>query len=266
MFLADNVGGVPSVRTSAASAFAVSLLAHGIPLLLILMVTARVNPGINVTRTAATLSAPATWIREAGGQSSGGNIDPRPPRIRQLSSADETPTRTPERSVVSQNPAPMYEVPIVTTIPALQVLPGIESPFTSIASADGTMPGGGDSASLDRGAGSGNGGGPRGNTGSGGDPFHVGNGVTAPSLIKEVKPQYTSAAMRARIQGAVIVQVVVMPDGSVGAARVVRSLDPAFGLDQEALDAVKLWRFSPGRFRGEPVPVTVDIELTFTLR
>jgi protein TonB len=72
--------------------------------------------------------------------------------------------------------------------------------------------------------------------------------------------------MRARIQGTVIVQVVVMPDGSVGVARVVRSLDPVFGLDQEALRAVKLWRFSPGRFGGRPVPVTVNIELTFTLR
>jgi outer membrane biosynthesis protein TonB len=45
-----------------------------------------------------------------------------------------------------------------------------------------------------------------------------------------------------------------------------RSQDPVFGLDQEAVDAVKLWRFNPGRLGGRPVPVIVDIELTFTLR
>jgi len=242
------------------------VLAHVIPLLLIIMVMARLNPGNDVTRTAANLSLPAIWIPEAGGQSSGGNPDPRPPRMRQLSSADESPTREPERSLVSQSPVGTYEVPVVTTIPDLRVIPGMQSPFTSIVSADGTMPGGGDSASMDRGSGPGNGGGPRGTTGSGGDPFHVGNGATPPVLIKEVKPQYTSAAMRARIQGTAILQVVVMPDGSVGATRVVRSLDSVFGLDEEALRAVKLWRFTPGKLGGRSVPVTVDIELTFTLR
>jgi len=265
MFLGD-VGGARSARTPAISALGVSMLAHVIPLLLIIMLTMRVNPRTDLTRIAASLSPHAVWIPEIGGQSGGGSPHPRPPRVRQVSSADESPTRTPERSLVSQSPGETYEVPVVTTIPDLRVIPGMQSPFTSIASADGTMPGGGDSASMDRGSGPGNGGGLRGNTGSGGDPFHVGNGATPPVLIKEVKPQYTSAAMRARIQGTAIVQVVVMPDGSVGAARVVRSLDSVFGLDEEALRAVKLWRFLPGKLGGRSVPVTVDIELTFTLR
>lgn len=266
MFLADDVGGARSARTPAISALGVSLLAHVIPLLLIIMVTMRVNPGTDLRSIAASVSPHAVWSPETGGQSGGGNPDPRPPRIRQVSSSDESPTRTLQPSMISQSPAAVYEVPVVTTIPDLQMIPGIPSPFTSIASADGTRPGGGESASMDRGSGPGNGGGPRGNTGSGGDPFHVGNGVTSPTLITEVKPQYTAAAMRARIQGTVRVQVVVMPDGSVGAARVVRSLDAAFGLDTEALRAVKLWRFTPGKLGDRSVPVTVDIELTFTLR
>ena len=40
----------------------------------------------------------------------------------------------------------------------------------------------------------------------------------------------------------------------------------AFGLDQEAIKAAKMWRFRPGMRQGEPVPVIITIELTFTLR
>ena len=57
-----------------------------------------------------------------------------------------------------------------------------------------------------------------------------------------------------------------MPDGSVGEVKVTRSLDPIFGLDQEAIKAAKMWRFRPGMRQGEPVPVIITIELTFTLR
>jgi protein TonB len=72
--------------------------------------------------------------------------------------------------------------------------------------------------------------------------------------------------MRARIQGMVTLQAVVLPDGSVGTAHIVRSLDSTFGLDEEAVKAVKLWRFLPGTLAGRAVPVRVEIELTFTLR
>ena len=55
-------------------------------------------------------------------------------------------------------------------------------------------------------------------------------------------------------------------DGTVGDVKVTRSLDPIFGLDQEAIKAAKQWRFRPGMRQGEPVPVIITIELTFTLR
>ena len=93
-----------------------------------------------------------------------------------------------------------------------------------------------------------------------------GNGVTLPLLIKEVKPAYTSDAMRAKIQGTVLLECVVRPDGTVTDIQVLRSLDPTFGLDQEAIKAARQWRFRPGMRLGEPVPVLVTIELTFTLR
>ena len=81
-----------------------------------------------------------------------------------------------------------------------------------------------------------------------------------------MKPQYTSDAMRAKVQGTVLLECVVRPDGSVGDVQILRSLDGVFGLDQEAIKAAKQWRFAPGTRMGEPVPVLVTIELTFTLR
>jgi len=95
--------------------------------------------------------------------------------------------------------------------------------------------------------------------------FRAGPGVTIPRVLKEAKPQYTAEAMRAKIQGSVVLECVVQTDGTVGDVRVIRSLDTTYGLDQEAIKAAKQWRFAPGTRNGEPVPVMVSIELTFTL-
>ena len=59
---------------------------------------------------------------------------------------------------------------------------------------------------------------------------------------------------------------VVRPDGTVGDVQIVRSLDPTFGLDLQAIAAVKQWKFAAGTRLGEPVAVRITIELTFTLR
>jgi TonB family protein len=87
-----------------------------------------------------------------------------------------------------------------------------------------------------------------------------------PRVLREVKPQYTSDAMRARIQGVVLLECVVQPNGVCTEIQVVRSLDPTFGLDQEAIEALQQWRFEPGTRLGQPVPVLVTVELAFTLR
>lgn len=99
-------------------------------------------------------------------------------------------------------------------------------------------------------------------------PVYTGKdkGVTLPKVIKEVKPHYTKAAQDAKIQGVVEVDAVVQSDGSVGDVRVTRSLDEKYGLDDEAVKAVKQWQFEPGTKEGKPVPVQVTIELTFTLK
>ena len=91
-----------------------------------------------------------------------------------------------------------------------------------------------------------------------------GTTVTLPRVIKEQQPRYTSTAMREKAQGSVEVQAVVDIDGTINQARIVRPLHPE--LDEQALLAVKQWRFAPGTMNGAPVPVLVEIELTFTLR
>src|SRR5207247_5766164 len=102
--------------------------------------------------------------------------------------------------------------------------------------------------------------------GTGGGVYQPGNGVTVPVLVREVKPQYTSDAMRAKIQGTVILECIVRPDGTVSDIQVQRSLDPTFGLDAEAIKAARQWRFRPGLTMVEPVSVHVTIQLPFTLR
>jgi TonB family protein len=90
-------------------------------------------------------------------------------------------------------------------------------------------------------------------------------GVMPPRLLREVKPNYTGDALRARIRGKVTLQCVVQIDGSVGAIHLLQSLDPKYGLDDEAIAALKQWRFAPATKDGVPVPVIVDVELVFTL-
>lgn len=100
------------------------------------------------------------------------------------------------------------------------------------------------------------------------EPVHkVGDeGVQAPKVTFEVKPAYTAEAMRAKIQGKVEMQTVVGTDGSPGGITVTQSLDTEHGLDAKAVDALKRWRFEPGRKDGKPVPVQVNVTMTFTLK
>jgi TonB family protein len=89
--------------------------------------------------------------------------------------------------------------------------------------------------------------------------------TTMPVLTKEVKPDYTDAAKARKVQGTVEMTVLVQADGTPASdVRIVKSLDP--DLDQQAIKAVRQWRFKPGTKDGQPVPVEVNIEMTFTLR
>jgi TonB family protein len=92
-----------------------------------------------------------------------------------------------------------------------------------------------------------------------------GVGVVAPQVLKTVVPKYTSRAMRDGLQGVVEVEVVVQSDGSVASARVLRSIDPVDGLDDNALAAARQTTFTPGTLNGQPVSVLTTLELNFRL-
>lgn len=93
-----------------------------------------------------------------------------------------------------------------------------------------------------------------------------GNGVTLPVVIEEYKPEYTAAAMQRNIQGSVFMAVVVGETGDVTDVTVSRSLDAEYGLDDEAVKTMRLWKFKPGMKDGKPVAVEVEVQMTFTLK
>ena len=95
--------------------------------------------------------------------------------------------------------------------------------------------------------------------------YEPGNGVSAPTLVTQVKPSYTAQAIAARIQGTVLLSAVVLANGTVGEVTVVRSLDTQYGLDAQAVSAAKQWLFTPGQKDGIAVAVRVTIEMSFTI-
>ena len=91
----------------------------------------------------------------------------------------------------------------------------------------------------------------------------VGNGVTAPVLAAKKEPEYSEEARVAKIQGTVVLSIVIGVDGHASNATLARSV--GFGLDEKALDAVMQWEFKPGTLNGLPVPVQAQIEVNFRL-
>jgi TonB family protein len=90
-------------------------------------------------------------------------------------------------------------------------------------------------------------------------------GDVAPSVEEYTTPPlYSDEARRNGIEGAIVAQAHIDVDGGVSAARVTSGL--GFGLDQNALVALRQWRFRPGSRGGRAVPMDVEIEVGFTLR
>ena len=99
--------------------------------------------------------------------------------------------------------------------------------------------------------------------GFGGGAYRMGSGVTPPGLLRRVDPRYTDEALARKIEGTVVLEVVILKEGRVGEIRVLRSLDPM--LDQKAIEAVRQWLFSPAKLQGKEVDVVAEIEVAFSL-
>ncbi len=98
---------------------------------------------------------------------------------------------------------------------------------------------------------------------SGAAPEKLGPGITPPAVVTTVPPQYTPQGRQDKISGNVLLKLVVDTNGNPTNVRVVRSLDP--GLDQEALKAVKQYKFKPAIRHGKPVATEVSIEVNFRI-
>ncbi|MGI8741070.1 MAG: energy transducer TonB [Bryobacteraceae bacterium] len=91
----------------------------------------------------------------------------------------------------------------------------------------------------------------------------IGGGVSAPSVVSRIEPEYSSAARLAKYQGTSVLSIVVDLRGLPERIRLVRSL--GFDLDEKAYEAVSQWRFKPGMKDGQPVAVFAVIEVNFRL-
>jgi protein TonB len=93
-------------------------------------------------------------------------------------------------------------------------------------------------------------------------PVRVGGNIKPPMKTKDQRPVYPPIAQSARVQGVVIIEATIGPNGKVQDARVLRSIPL---LDASALDAVKQWEFTPTLLNGVPVPVIMTVTVQFTL-
>jgi TonB family protein len=99
---------------------------------------------------------------------------------------------------------------------------------------------------------------------TGGKIYKVGKNVSPPVPIHDSQPLYTRQARKAKLHGTAVFSVVVDAKGDVDGVKEI-SKPLGLGLDQSAIKALRTWKFKPALRDGAPVPVRVDIEVTFRL-
>jgi len=95
-------------------------------------------------------------------------------------------------------------------------------------------------------------------------PIPVTVGMTRPEILKRVQPRYTDIARKAGVQGSVLVEAIIDTQGRVTDARVLRGLP--MGLDQEAVNAILQWRFTPAYQGSRPVKVYFTLTVNFAIQ
>src|SRR5262245_21981495 len=228
-----------------------------------------------------------------GGGGGGGLRQPTPPARAELKGAEPVrspvppprPNRPPEPKAKPTPPAPPVPAPRPVDPPPApkpEVTPQVVAPVATVPAdaqnragvvtesavdqshGPGTGAGAGTGQGSGLGEGEGPGLGPGSGGGTGGGPYRPGSGITPPTVLREVKPDYTEDARRRGIAGDVVLEIVVRRDGNVGNITLLQGLGA--GLDQRAIDAVRAWRFSPALRFGTPVDVMVEVAVEFKLR
>lgn len=236
------------------------------------------------TNTAHSVAAPPEEIRHivfiardprpagGGGGGGGGNRQAGPIRHAEAVGSDAITLRVAKPISTAGRVADVTALPGVL-LDAKPLASGSEDhvglPVGGVSFGTSTGPGSGGGVGEGDGTGIGSGRGPGIGPGSGGGigggVYRAGGAVTAPRVITDVKPTYTNDALFHRIQGTVVLELVVKANGRPADIRVVRSLDPG-GLDEQAIVAVAQWRFESGRLAGRPVDVLVTVMIDFWIR
>ena len=218
-----------------------------------------------------------------GGGGGGGLKQPKPPPPAERKGVEKLRSPVPVRRPPPPVDPPVLEKPVEAPVKvepvAAPVVPVAADPRDRAgvpwtpreappveSDSQGPGAGGGTANGHGTGIGDGNGAGigPGSGGGTGGGPYRPGTGITAPAIIREVKPDYTEEGRRRHVEGDVVLEIVVRSDGSVGTVKLVQGLGA--GLDQRAIDAVRQWRFSPAKRYGVPVDVIVEVAMEFKLR
>jgi protein TonB len=93
--------------------------------------------------------------------------------------------------------------------------------------------------------------------------LRIGSGVAAPTVLSKVEPEYTEEARAAKYEGTVVLAVEIDPHGSAQNIRIVKGL--GFGLGENAVAAIRHWKFQAATKDGGPVTVQASIEVNFRL-
>jgi protein TonB len=208
-----------------------------------------------------------------GGGGGGGNRQSSPPSRAENVGRDRITLPVARTVRAARDPADAMPPSQSVALDAIPLASGVAyrmgmlsaAPSLGFSQGPGIGGGVGDGSGTGIGSGIGPGVGPGSGGGIGGGVYRVGNGVTAPTLRSQVRPYYTSEAMQRKIQGTVVLEMIVGSDGVPYGVRVVRSLD-VNGLDVEAIRAAKEWRFNPGRLGDTPVDVLVVLVIDFHMR
>ena len=93
-------------------------------------------------------------------------------------------------------------------------------------------------------------------------PVRVGGQIKAPRKVRDQAPAYPEVAKQARVEGVVVLEAVISPEGRVTEVKVLRG-SPL--LDDAAVSAVKGWVYTPTLLNGVPVPVVMTVTASFKL-
>ena len=252
-----------------------SLAVH-MAILGLLILPAAITGPLSTTQTLVSLysnSVPLIFktprLEQSGGGGGGGRKALTPASKGQL-------PRSAERQIVppmveTKNFAPDLVVESTIIAPPLETLHALNVPIgdpNGVFGPPSAGPGKGGGIGTGDGTGVGDGNGPGAGPGSGGGvgggPYRVGGGVSDPRLVSRTDPEYSDDARKGRIEGAVELLVIVRADGTVQVDSVRKSL--GYGLEQNAIAAVKKWTFLPSRKDGKPVPVYMIVTINFSLR